>query len=330
LSDTFLRFSSHYKFEAVILAAIFCKGKAMINNLRIFFCVILCVVVFGGVSQTSAQTGGDKILVADRQPLHQSQIDKVIEFYEWAFEINFSADERTRFQAIAIEAFRQDAATSHQNADTLIKGLEKFRSRDEAAQQKIREAFNESFVKDLRASKDEASALLLSIYERSQRDKSPEFPNPTKASGGAKVNKLVGKWMRSIGAGRGDDGTGKTTYSSGENTTFDFFADGTMQFTYDKKVLSIMQCRISEISKLSGTYTVEGNQLIINLDAGTSVGTSSCEKAGNFKKSLTASTLKKSFIVRKMESVFRPDEPLLLCLDGKTEDSACFERDPKY
>jgi hypothetical protein len=317
---------------------IFCKEKAMINNLRIFFCVILCTVIFAGVNQMSAQTGVDRVLVAGKQPLRQSKIDKVIEFYEWAFETDFSANERARFQATLIEAFRQDAATSHQNADILVNALAKIRTNDEAAQNKMRASFNEDFVKDLRAANDEESALLLGIYERGQQKndatnvfESPEPPQPTKSSNRTiGSNKVVGKWMRSEGAGRGDDGTGKTIYSSGLNTTFEFFADGTMQFTIDKKVLSITQCRISELTKIPGTYSFDGDQLKMNLGTGTSVGTSSCEKAGNFKKKLSPSTLTKSVVVRKMQSVFRPDEPLLLCLDGSTDDNACFERDSKY
>lgn len=299
----------------------------MIKISRIIFCVVLCLVVFGAVNQTPAQTSADKILVGGKQPLRESQVAKVIEFYEWAFEAEFSDDEQAQFQAITIEAFRQDAATSYQNADTLVKALAKVRAQDEAAQRKMRRVFNESFVQDLRAGVDkgdEASVLLFGIYERGQQ------PKTVKSSGGASSKTLVGKWMRSEGAGRGDDGTGKTTWSSGMNTTFDFFADGTMQFTVDKKVLSIIQCRISEVTKIRGTYSVDGDKLTMNLSAGTSVGTSSCEKAGNFNKTLSASTLTKTFVIRKMESVFRPDEPLLLCLDGATDDNACFERDPKY
>lgn len=313
----------------------------MINNLKIFLCVILCVAAFGGANQIPAQTvgGGDKILVAGKQPLLRSQVDKVIEFYEWAFETAFSAGERERFQAISIEAFRRDAAASHKNADVLIGALEKIRAKDEAAQRDMRQAFNADFVKELRVSDDPSAQLLLGVYERGQRQaaaqvvsgESPELPKAAKSSSAAaSSNKLVGKWVRRAGGGRGDDGTGKTTYNSGEDTTFAFYADGTMQFTYEKRVLSIIQCRTSEVAKIPGTYVVEGDQLTINLGEGTSVGTSTCEKADNFKKTLSASSVKKSFVVRKMKSVFRPDEPLLLCFDGSTEDSACFERDPKF
>lgn len=141
--------------------------------------------------------------------------------------------------------------------------------------------------------------------------------------------KLVGKWTRSVGAGRGDDGTGKTTYESGSNYTFEFFADGTMRFLIETKVLSIMQCRTTETTKLPGTYSVRGGELTMNLGAGTSVGTSSCERAGNYKKTLSASTLVKNFAVKNLESVFRPDAPLILCFDGADGD-ACYEKSVPY
>jgi hypothetical protein len=307
----------------------------MINKLSIIFALFFCLVVFGGAAaiQIPAQTGGDdKILVASGgQRLRQSDVDSVIEFYEWAFQSRFTGDERERFQAIMVAAFRQDAAESRKGADVLIDVLAKVRARDETAQQKVRAAFNEDFVKELRVSTDKSAQLLLGVYERGQNGGATEtlMDAPAKSNGGAGAKGLVGRWMRSTGLGRGDDGTGKTTYSSGENSTFEFFADGTMQFTFEKKVLSITQCRISETAKIPGTYTVEGGRLRINLGAGSSVGTSSCEAKGNFKKTLTASTLEKTFVVRKMESVFRPDAPLLLCFDGATRDEECFERDPK-
>jgi predicted enzyme related to lactoylglutathione lyase len=306
----------------------------MINKLSIIFSLFFCLAVFGGAAvQLPAQTGGgDKILVTSgRQQLRQSDVDSVIEFYEWAFQARFTGDERERFQAIMVAAFRQDAAESRKGADALIEVLAKVRARDEAAQQKVRVAFSEDFIKELRVSNDASAQLLLGVYERGQTGETTAnlMDAPAKSTGGAGAKSLVGRWMRSTGLGRGDDGTGKTTYSSGENHTFEFFADGTMQFTSDKKVLSITQCRISETAKIPGTYTVAGDRLIINLGAGSSVGTSSCEAKGNFKKTLTASTLEKTFVVRKMESVFRPDAPLLLCFDDAARDEDCFERDPK-
>ena len=312
----------------------------MINKLQIFFLLIFCAAVVGCTNDVAAQrgNGSDKVLIAGKSGIKQSEINKLIEFYEWAFETNFSPNERARYQTFAVEGFRQDAAEARRSADSLLAAYDKVRVKDGETQAKLREMFNEGFVKDLRAANDDASQLLLGIYERGQNGsngnvrevlsseedlRDTEIPATNRGAAGS--SKLVGKWTRSVGAGRGDDGTGKTTYESGSNYTFEFFADGTMRFLIETKVLSIMQCRTTETAKIPGTYSVSGGELTMNLGTGTSVGTSSCETKGNFKKTLSASKLVKTFVVKNLDSVFRPDAPLILCFDGAGDD-ACYEK----
>lgn len=112
---------------------------------------------------------------------------------------------------------------------------------------------------------------------------------------------------------------------SGTSYTLEFFADGRMNFLTETKVLSITQCRITETTRLAGTFSTAGDTLTMNFSGGQTTGTNSCQSSGNFKKSLLASTHKKTFVVKNLESVFRPDAPLILCLDGAA-DNACFER----
>jgi hypothetical protein len=318
----------------------------MINKIKNLFLLALCVATFiGAPCDVSAQDGADKILVAGKTPFKQSEVNKLIEFYEWAFEARFTSDERQLFRELSVEYYRQDPKAARKNSDVLIEAHAKIRAEDRAAQAKMREMFNEDFVKDLRAGADLASRLLLGIYERRQngdggdngekivevlpskedlRDAEKSKPS----NGSTDAQKLVGRWKHSGGLGGSDDGTGKTRYNNGNDVIFEFFADGTMRFTNDKNTLSITQCRITEITKIPGTYSVSGDQLTLNLGTGTSVGTSSCERGGNFKKSLAASSLTKKFVVKRLDSVFRPDAPLILCLDGQ-EDDACYERTSK-
>jgi hypothetical protein len=313
------------------------------NKLKNFFLLILCVAVIGGTSCVSAQSGngGDKILAAGKRPLRQSDINKIIEFYEWAFETRFTAGERERFQELSVEFYRQDSDAASKASDTLISVLAQVKTKNESQQQKMRESFNNDFVKDLRAGNDDASRFLLGVFERAQNgaDGSSTNNGETVAVNSASVNpetssdnavsqSLVGKWTRSGGAGGARDATGKTLYNSGDDITFEFFADGTMQFLREKKTLSITQCRISEITKIPGSYTSSGDQLTMNLGTGTAVGTSSCEARGNFQKTLSASTTTTKFVVRKMESIFRPDKPIMLCLDD-TKDDDCYHREVK-
>jgi hypothetical protein len=317
---------------------IFTEEKAMMNKLKFIFLLILCAASIGGLTNISAQTS-DRVLVAGNSTLRQSEVDKLIEFYEWAFETSFTKKERVRYQAFVVEGFRQDPAEARKSADVLIKVLAQVRAKDAAAQARMRQMFNEDFSKDLRAANDEESRLMLGIYERGQgADKNDETvevvtgeqdtEENSKSLTGAGSQKLVGTWMRSDGAGGSRDYTGKTNYNSGTDTTFEFSADGTMRFSIKSETLSITQCRITENTMMSGRYTVSGNQLTMSLGAATVTGTNSCDAKGNFRKNLSASSLTKTFVVKELDSVFRPDRPLILCLAGAADD-ACFERDPK-
>jgi hypothetical protein len=138
---------------------------------------------------------------------------------------------------------------------------------------------------------------------------------------------LTGKWSRGEGSGF-IDSTGKTQYKAGAIYSFEFFPNGTVEYVYDKDVLSILQCRIKETSKARGTVKIEGDLMTINLGAMSSVGSSSCESKNNFNKTLPASTITKKFKIKKMESIFRPDNPVILCFDGQDGDG-CFERTSK-
>jgi predicted nucleic acid-binding protein len=304
------------------------------SRMKSLFLLMMCAAVLCGAAYGAAAQAGST-------SLKQADIDKLIGFYEWAFEARFTPDERDRFAELSAEYSRQSPEAARKDADALIAAHAKVRVRDAAAQRQMRQAFNEGFIKDLRAAGGDVSQLLVGIYERGQsvdaagevlsveeasRDAEPSMS--TGGSHGDASNNLVGRWLKSGGAGGSRSPTGKTLYNSGNDVIFEFRADGTMLFLNEKNTLSITQCRITETMRMSGTYSVSGDSVTMNLGTGTHTGTSSCERAGNFKKTLSASSLTKRFVVKRLESVFRPDAPLILCLDGANDDD-CFERADK-
>jgi hypothetical protein len=157
---------------------------------------------------------------------------------------------------------------------------------------------------------------------------SSETKQPAKTSQSSSVSSnLVGKWFRTTGSGF-IDYTGKTNYKAGENFTFEFFADGTVEYTREKDVLSIVQCRTKASDNARGTYSVSGNRLTIDLGAAKSVGSSTCDSKDNYNKSLPATSIVKTFTIKQMESITRPDKPMMLCFEGQ-EGSDCFEKTVK-
>lgn len=295
------------------------------NKLKYIFLIILCIGLIGNSKNIFAQNTSDQILVSGKKMLKQSDVDTLIEFYEWAFETKFTNSQRSKFQSIITASFRKNPAKEREAIDQIANTYAQISVASEDVQQKGREIFNNEYIEDLRQTpNDEDSIFMLEIYENSRKNENPKVAvNNSKSnsnkSGNANNKKIVGKWKHSGGSGGSRDYTGKTLYNNGDDVIFEFFADGTMTFLNEKNTLSITQCRISETTKIPGTYTISGNQLTLNLGSGTSVGTSSCDKKGNFKKSLAPSTLTKQFSVKNLESVFRPDAPLILVFDGNEE-----------
>lgn len=154
----------------------------------------------------------------------------------------------------------------------------------------------------------------------SSSQQNPEVPSKSNLSAGSG---LSGRWFRTVGGGS-VDWTGKTQYKAGENFYFEFFPDGTVEYTREKDVLSIMQCRITEKQKARGRYAVSGKKLQIDLGAMSSVGSNSCDANGNFSKTLDPSNLTVEFEIKKMESLARPDNPTIMCFNGS--DDICYEK----
>jgi len=297
------------------------------NTFKYLFLLILCIGSIGNLNNLYSQNGSDQVLVAGKKTLKQSDVDTLIEFYEWAFETKFTETQREKFQALVTADFRRNPTKERASIDEVLKTFAQISAASEDVQQKGREIFNNEYIEELRRTpNDEDSKFMLEIYENGRKNENPNIAenNSENSSNkpqisGSSVKKIVGKWKHSGGSGGARDHTGKTLYNNGDDVIFEFFADGTMTFLNEKNTLSITQCRISEITKISGTYTISGDRLTMNLGAGNSVGTSSCDKKGNFRKTLAPSNLTKQFSIKNLESLFRPDAPLVLVFDGNEE-----------
>lgn len=133
---------------------------------------------------------------------------------------------------------------------------------------------------------------------------------------------IYGKWFRTVG-GSTIDWTGKTTLKGGEDFTFEFFADGSVEYTRKKEVLNFMQCHIKESQNAHGKFSISGSTLTINLGAMKSVGSNSCDAKGNFNKTLSNSTMTAQIQIKQMDDITRPDKPLIMCFDG---NEVCYEK----
>lgn len=164
--------------------------------------------------------------------------------------------------------------------------------------------------------------FVCALMEVRKADASPAQTDSRPSTSGGAGGSIVGKWFRTTG-GSTRDWTGKTTLKGGEDFTFEFFADGTVQYTRKKEILNIMQCRINSEENARGRYTLSVNSLTIYLGAMRSVGTNSCNAKENFNKTLGNSTMTVQIEIKQMDDITRPDKPYTMCFDG---NEVCYEK----
>src|SRR5215211_2919636 len=141
----------------------------MTSKYSFLLSLVLCIGMASGPTKVSAQTGGGKILVGGAAQLRQSEVDAVVDFYEWALDLKFTAGQRAKFQSLTEADFRNDPATARKGIDELLDMSAKVKAMDENRRREVRGNFIGEFIKGLRQhTEDEATRLLLSIYDASR------------------------------------------------------------------------------------------------------------------------------------------------------------------
>lgn len=308
----------------------------MMNKLKYLFLLALCAGLIGGAwaSSVSAQTGDDRVLVAGKKPLKQSDVSGMIEFYEWAFETTFSGDEREKFQEYTALEYRGDPAGSRRTIDDIVGTLPQILAAEADVQRKTRKNFLAIFLKELRKNSDENSRLLIGIYaaarggngsnvaakksgDSAETEESNETENFSGGSAG-NISQLVGKWVWGrTGSSYVNQTTGVYAGGSGSRHTYQFSAGGAVEYT---GIMNVMTggCNMQIFKTMRGKASLSGDTLTVNWSPATFTRDDSCSPSKNYKKTLPAET--ETFTVNFKNSSGQQQ----LCLTSK--DETCFSR----
>ncbi|HEX2641112.1 MAG TPA: hypothetical protein VHL50_11090, partial [Pyrinomonadaceae bacterium] len=186
------------------------------NTKILAFMFALCAVLGGGSYSTFGQ-GSDRVLVAGAKPLRQSDVDKMIEFYQWAFEVKFTAQQRDQMRESMEGEFRTDAAQARAGIDDVLATFSKVKALSAAEQEAKRSNFTPAFVENLRkATGDPTSELLVSIYDAAQNGGTAnDGPStPTSEDSGEPAGTSVGN-LSSLVGGWVWGSSGSSTYTTG-------------------------------------------------------------------------------------------------------------------
>lgn len=258
------------------------------NKLKYLLILILCIGIGGATFNAAAQTSDKVLASASGKSLRQADVNKMIEFYEWALDVKFSKENRAKFAELTTGEFRDDPAKSRASYDDLIATYARVKATREDVREQTRERFIESFLPELRQDNGETAQLLVAIYDAAHSESNVatnDDSNSELISGN--VSDLVGKWVW----GR----SGSTTYttggamvgSNGSRHTYQFFANGAVEYTGIMNVVT-GGCTMQIFRSVKGKASLIGSRLTINWSPAAFSRDNSCDRAGNYKKTMPA------------------------------------------
>jgi hypothetical protein len=295
--------------------------------------LVLCAAFVIGVgilaAQAEVETGEKKAAKktttkTENKLYKKSDVDALVKFHEWVAEVEFSAEQRERFESFLAKDFERDAAKARTDTDELIKVHDEIRGKDKDTQELTRQILAPTYIEDFRKKKNDPFArFMLGVYEKTGDDESAaeavEETETASTSGESEITPdLVGKWTRNEGSSNIDP-TGKTKYKAGADFIYEFSADGTVKYSMKKEVLTIMQCEIEETKTATGTAAATGETLTLNLGETHFVSSNSCEEAGNFDKNLPAETVSLQWRLKTEYETTR------LCLE-EADGEKCYDK----
>ncbi|MBS1794408.1 MAG: hypothetical protein JSS81_11170 [Acidobacteria bacterium] len=254
------------------------------NKSKILLLLVLSTLTALGAAAQSEPT----LARAGAQSLRQSDIDRTIEFFEWAFQKQFTAGQRGDYRSIKIEQFKADPAGTRKGFDDLAATFAAIRTKDEDEQARVREKFNESFVEQLRRQDDAEARLLLAVYEGAStpaNDDGPETPGDAVGD----LSALAGEWVWSRSGSSTWGTNGSYLGSNGSRFTYKFSADGRVEFT---GIMNVMAggCNQQIFRLVRGQASLSGDSLTISWQPEKFTRDFSCDRANNYTKTRPAKT----------------------------------------
>lgn len=293
------------------------------NKIKILFLTVLCLGLVGGVIKVAAQTDNKVLVSKGGATLKQTDVETMIEFYEFVFDAKFSDAQKMDFADNTKREFEKDPKGNRAAIDDIAKIMPKVLAASGEVRQNFKKEFLNEFLPEARKNADLNSRLLLEVYESGQSgnddsilaNNSNDSENDSAVSNVGNISALTGKWIWSRSGSSTYAAGGAYLGSNGSRFTYQFSPNGAVEYT---GIMNVMTggCTMQVFKSVKGKASLNGNTLTINWSPASFSRDDSCDRAGNYKKTLPAET-------ETFKIGFKTDYgQRQLCLTGK--DETCF------
>lgn len=282
------------------------------NTYRI---AIILTILLPFVLAASAQS---EVLVSGKDSLTRSDVNTLIDFYEWALEAKFNPDQRGRFTENVAAEFRSDPAAGRKTVDDIVNTFPRIRAAEPDVQAATREAFINEFLPIARKGGDDNSRMLVEIYESARQGTASvaqaEGP-PAAGRWPGNIAALAGTWVWGRSGSMTKTVAGAYLGGNASRFTYEFKPDGSAVFT---GIMTTMAggCKMEVFRSARGNASLKGDQLTINWQPASFSRRDTCSPAKDYKKTMPA---EKEVFTVNIKSEYGQKQ---LCLTGK--DETCF------
>jgi hypothetical protein len=210
-----------------------------------------------------------------------------------------------------------------------MKTVTAFNSWDDAKIGKLQDKVREAILGDLRgtAGNGGMSRFILELYENgggepSNADVAQDQPANDGPGGNiVGLSALVGTWVNGRSMTSVTNSIGVTSAGTGSRFTYKFLPNGTLEYTGIMQTVSYGGCKLVAFTQKKGKYSVNGDAMTISYAPAHFSRDDSCDRAGNYKKTLPAETVTQRFAVKEKYG------DMYVCFIEKDGEESCFSKE---
>jgi hypothetical protein len=293
---------------------------------------LFALVIFSFAFSAATLGQASKVLVAGEPALTQANADAIVKYYERGLGLKLTYADRRELQGLIADNWRDALASG--GADGLanyMKTVDTFNSWDDAKITRLQDKVREAVLGDLRgtAGNGGMSRFILDLYEeRSGRENSvagveqdQPAANDAPTGGIVGLSAIVGTWVNGRSMTSVTNSIGVTSAGTGSRFTYKFFIDGTVEYTGIIQTVSYGGCRLVAFTQKKGKVSVSGGEMTISYAPAHFSRDDSCDRAGNYKKTLPAETVTQRFAVKEKYG------DTYVCFAEKNGEESCFSKE---
>ena len=292
---------------------------------------LFVLLIFSCLFSTAAVGQAGKIIVAGSPALTQSEADAIIKYYERGLGLKFTYADRRELQGVIADDWREALASGGSaGMAKYMKTVNTFNSWDDAKMGKLQDQVREALLGDLRntAGIMGMSRFVLDLYEERNGGEpgssAPAQDQPavegSTAGGNTGITGIVGTWVNGRSMTSVTNSIGVTSAGTGSRMTYQFLPNGTVEYTGILQTVSLGGCKLVAFTQKKGKVSIIGDTMTISYAPSHFSRDDSCDRAGNYKKTLPAEIVTERFAVKEKYG------DMYVCFAGKDGEESCFSK----